>query len=73
VVQDQIDVIAARVDAVAHEISAAAATLAPEGRAELETARADATVHQLRAASASLHAIGAPTRQLQGLGRISAT
>lgn len=58
----QIDVIASRTEAIAHEIAAASAALV-----EADTPRAEVTAQQLRAASASLHALAAPTRQLHEL------
>lgn len=57
----QIDVIASRTEAIAHEIAAASAAM------DEADAPREVTAQQLRAASASLHALAAPTRQLHEL------
>jgi|GEM_PF-6607747 len=58
----QIDVIASRTEAIAHEIAAVSAAVDEAG-----APRAELTTQQLKAASASLHALAAPTRQLHEL------
>lgn len=61
-VGNQVEVIASRAEAIAHELNAASAALGADDRP-----RPEVTAEQLRAASAALNALAAPTRQLTDL------
>ncbi len=61
-VGNQVEVIASRAEAIAHELNAASAALGSDNGP-----RPEVTAEQLRAASAALNALAAPTRQLPDL------
>ena len=68
--QDQVKVVASEMEAVAHELNAALARVAPQGAPDQSVARAGEAMHELRSVSAPLENLAAPTRQLESLGRI---
>ena len=62
----QIDVIAARAQAIASELFATSADLRTEGGARMSQ---EALAHRLNAAASSVQALAAPTIQLRDLSR----